>query len=200
MKKIVSVCILLLIFSCGKNKDLTVKVNVKGLKKGTIFLKKMQDSSIITVDSFAINREEPILLYSELESPEVFFIQLNKNTSDDETITFFANKGITEINTSLKKFGIDVTINGSQQQKALENYLQVMSRFNDKNLDLIKDEFDAKRENDTAKINAVQKAFNSLVKSKYLYTVNFAIANKDSELAPYLALTEIADAQTKWLD
>jgi hypothetical protein len=30
--------------------------------------------------------------------------------------------------------------------------------------------------------------------------VNFAVTNNNSEVSPYLALTEIYDAQTKWLD
>ncbi|WP_452228214.1 DUF4369 domain-containing protein [Lacinutrix sp. MEBiC02404] len=200
MKKTIFVLALAILFSCGKEQDLTIKVNIKGLKKGTVYLKKAQDTTIITVDSLVIQGEAPIVFNSTLETPEMYFLQLNKNTSDDETISFFADKGITEITTSVKNFGMDAKIKGSKQQKALEEYLLVMSRFNDRNLNLIKEEFDAKVANDTAKIIANTKAYNSLVKSKYLYTVNFAIANKDNEIAPYLALSEIADAQTKWLD
>ncbi|MBQ0786543.1 MAG: DUF4369 domain-containing protein [Oceanihabitans sp.] len=200
MKKTIFVLALAILFSCGKQQDLTVKVNIKGLQKGTVYLKKAQDTTIITVDSLVVQGEAPIVFNSTLETPEMYFLQLNKNTSDDETISFFADKGITEITTSVKNFGMDAKIKGSKQQKALEEYLLVMSRFNDRNLNLIKEEFDAKVANDTAKIIANTKAYNSLVKSKYLYTVNFAIANKDNEIAPYLALSEIADAQTKWLD
>ncbi|MDO6597587.1 DUF4369 domain-containing protein [Oceanihabitans sp. 2_MG-2023] len=200
MKKTIFVLALAILCSCGKEKDLTVKLNIKGLKKGTVYLKKAQDTTIITVDSLVIQGESPIIFNSELETPEMYFLQLDKNTSEDETISFFADKGITEINTTVKNFGIDAKIKGSKQQKALEEYLLVMSRFNNKNLDLIKEEFEAKVANDTAKILANTKAYNSLLKSKYLYTVNFAITNKDNEIAPYLALTEIADAQTKWLD
>ncbi|MEP2171179.1 DUF4369 domain-containing protein [Polaribacter sp.] len=200
MKKTIFVLALAVLFSCGKEKDLTVKVNIKGLKKGTVYLKKVQDSTVITLDSIVVKGEAPITFKSDLETPEMYFLQLNKNTSDDETISFFANKGVTEINTSVKNFGLDAKIKGSKEQKALEEYLLVMSRFNNRNLNLIKEEFDAKVAKDTAKIIANAKAYNSLIKSKYLYTVNFAIANKDNEIAPYLAISEISDAQTKWLD
>ena len=37
-------------------------------------------------------------------------------------------------------------------------------------------------------------------KRKYLYTVNFALNNKDSEVAPYIALSEIYDANINLLD
>ena len=38
------------------------------------------------------------------------------------------------------------------------------------------------------------------MKRKYLYTVNFAITNKEYEIAPYLAVSEIFDANIKYLD
>ncbi|MDX1277829.1 DUF4369 domain-containing protein [Oceanihabitans sediminis] len=200
MKNTVFVLLLAILFSCGKNKDLTVKVDVKGLKKGTIYLKKAQDTTILTVDSLIVHGEEPIELYSELDSPEVFFLQLDKNSKEDEVITFFAEKGITEVSTNVKNFGLDAKIKGSKQQVALEEYMEVMSRFNDRNLNLIKERFDALKTNDSALIRSNEKAKNALLKNKYLYTVNFAMKNNDNEVAPYIVLTEIADAQIKWLD
>ncbi|HMC00967.1 MAG TPA: hypothetical protein VKN14_08025, partial [Flavobacteriaceae bacterium] len=115
-------------------------------------------------------------------------------------IPFFANYGITEINTTLKNFEIDAEINGSEQQKALEEYKKMISRFNEKNLELIKENFEAQRDQDSIKLNANEAEYNNLLKRKYLYTVNFAISHKDSEVAPYLALSEIYDANVKWLD
>ena len=38
------------------------------------------------------------------------------------------------------------------------------------------------------------------MRRKYLYTTNFAINNKDSEVSPYLALTEIYNARINLLD
>ena len=140
-------------------------------------------------------------MHSDLESAEVFYLHLNKtNVDNDRKIAFFADKGVTEINTTLKDFVFKAEVNGSPQQEKLEEYLKMMDRFNDKNLDLIKVEFDAKSANDSSLIAENQKAFEKLLKSKYLYTVNFAVTNNDSEVAPYLALTEIYDAQIKWLD
>lgn len=202
MKKILLFAFICLIVSCGKEThDLTVKGTVKNLKKGTLYLQKMQDSTLINVDSLVVSGQTEFELHSELESPEVFFLHLNKTNEDsDRKIVFFADKGVTEIHTTLKDFAYDAQINGSEQQKKLEEYLKMMERFNDKNLDLIKKEFEAKSSNDSTLILENQKAFENLVKSKYFYTVNFAVTNNDSEVAPYLALTEIYDAQIKWLD
>lgn len=185
-----------------KNPDLIVKGHVKGLKKGTVYLEKEKDSSITIVDSVSLNGVSEFELQSDLESPEAFYLRLDKNNSKENNtrIVFFADKGVTEINTTLKNFVTDAKITGSTQQKLYEDFLKVITRYNEKNLDLIKENFDAKKANDSAKIEASTKAMNNLTKSRYLYVVNFAVNNKDSEVAPYLALTEVYDAQIKWLD
>ena len=115
-------------------------------------------------------------------------------------LSFLLIKGITEINTTLKNFNFDAKIKGSKQQKTLDEYLLMMSKFNDKNLDLIKENFDAQKANDTIKSIDLEAQYNSLLKRKYLYTINFAINNKDSEVAPYLALTEIQNTSVKFLE
>ncbi|MFL0352295.1 DUF4369 domain-containing protein [Xanthomarina sp. GH4-25] len=202
MKKLALFFVLIVIVSCGKDPDLIVKGHVKGLKKGTVYLEKEQDSSIIIVDSIFLNGPSEFELKSDLESPEAFYLRLDKKNSKENNtrIVFFADKGVTEINTTLKNFVQDAKINGSKQQKLYEDFLKVITRYDDKNLDLIKESFEAKKSNDSVRIEANNKALDNLVKSKYLYIVNFAVNNKNSEVAPYLALTEIYDAQIKWLD
>lgn len=202
MKHLAALICLLAILSCSKERDLTVKGHIEGLKKGTIYLEKQQDSTIVTVDSVALNGSSDFILYSDIETPEAFYLSLDKNNQSkpDEKIVFFADKGITEINSTLKNFMVDAKINGSEQQKLYEDYLKVITRYKDKNLELIKEEFEAKKAGDSALIEKNIQDGEKLLKSKYLFTVNFAINNKDSEVAPYVTLTEIYDAQTKWLD
>jgi len=192
---------MLFVFSCTKNgPDLIVRGDIKGLKKGTLYLKKVKDTVLITIDSLVISGNSAFEFNSSLESPEVMFLYLDKNDNEENRILFFADTGVTEINTTLKNFVIDAKINGSKQQKKLEEYMQVISRFNDKNLDLIKENFEAQKEGDSVKLNETIKESDNLLKRKYLYTVNFALNNKDSEVAPYLALTEIYNANIKLLD
>src|SRR5210317_1408664 len=101
MKKISLLIYLILIFSCAKEShDLTVIANIKGLKKGNVYLKKVKDTVLVTVDSVNVNGNSKIQLTSHLKSPEVFFLYLDKNNSEDDRITFFADKGVTEINTT----------------------------------------------------------------------------------------------------
>jgi hypothetical protein len=201
MKKLSILLLTIILISCGKEQpDLTVRANVKGLKKGTLYLKKIQDTILVTVDSININSATPIELYSSIESPEVFYLYLDKKSAVEDRIEFFADEGITEINTTLKNFAFDADIKGSKQQKTLEEYNTVISKLNNRNLDVLKEQFEAQKAGDTAKLNALIIEANNNVKRKYLYTVNFALNNKDSEVAPYLALSEIYDARIDLLD
>jgi len=132
----------------------------------------------------------------------VMYLYLKKvdNSQYDDRIDFFAEEGEVTINTTLEKFVTDAEIIGAKNQEKLEEYRKMMTRFNDKNLELIKENFEAQKEENEEKLIEVNKQYESLLKRKYLYTVNFAINNKDLEVAPYLALSEVFDANIKYLD
>jgi len=201
MNKILGILLVCLIISCGKKEhDLTVKGHIEGLKKGTIYLKKASDSGLVNVDSLVISGNPNFELHSALESPEVYFLFLDRTSKKENAITFFADKGITEINTTLKNFALDAKINGSKQQKIMEDYKSMIHRFNGRDLDLLKEKFEAQIAKDPVKLDSLQKESDNVLKRKYLFTVNFALNNKDSEVAPYLALTEIYNAKTSLLD
>ncbi|WP_066225230.1 DUF4369 domain-containing protein [Formosa haliotis] len=201
MKNLAILFLLLIVVSCGKDKgNLTVNAHIKGLKKGTVYLQKTEDSLILTLDSLKINGNETFELHGQVDSPEIFYLTLNKHDKSFERLPFFAEPGIVTINSTLKNFIIDAQVSGSRNQALLDEYLTVNSKINNSRLDLIKAKFDATRANDTIKIDSINKADASLIKRKYLYTVNYAINHRDAEVAPYLALTEIYNANIKWLD
>lgn len=202
MKQIsLALLILFTIVSCGKKEaDLTVTGTIKGLKKGTVYLQQLKDTSLVMLDSMVINGEAPFMLQSELKEPEVLYLMLDKNSAEDSRIAFFADKGVTEINTSLKRFGFNTEIKGSDLQVKLEEFNKMISKFNNRSLELIKEQFEANQSGDTSLINAKVNETKSLLRRKYLFAINFAVNNKDSEIAPYVALAEIYDANTKFLD
>lgn len=202
MQKILVLISLCFLFSCGNevSENLIVKGNIKGLKKGMVYLKKAKDTSLVIVDSMQVKGDSNFKLESIIESPEIFYLYLNNSEDENNRITFFGDKGITEINTSLKRFSYDAKITGSKQQDILTEYQSMSSKFKNKNLELVKDSFEAVKVNDTSIINESKKTFKILEKRKYLYTVNFAINNRDSEVAPFLALTELYNANIKFLD
>ncbi len=202
MKKISVLCMALFVLACGKdnNDNLIVKGHIKDLKKGIVYLKKVEDTVLVTVDSVVVTGNSSFKLQSPIESPEMFFLYLDKNSALEDRIPFFADKGVTEINTTLKNFAFDAKIKGSAQQKIYEDYKKTLSKISSRKLDLIKEAFEAERAADSAKIEAIEKESDAILKRQYLYTVNFAINHKDSEVAPYLALSEIYNAKLSLLD
>jgi succinate dehydrogenase flavin-adding protein (antitoxin of CptAB toxin-antitoxin module) len=201
MKYASLILVVLLLFSCEKKEfDLTVTGTIKGLKKGTIFLQQLKDSTLVVLDSLVVNGEQPFELHSDLQEPEVLYLMLDKNGAENSRIAFFADKGITEINTTLKRYGFNPKIKGSKQQEKLEEFNSIISKFNNQSLELIKERFEARQSKDTSKISTVNKKAESIIKRKYLYAINFALNNKDSEVSPYIALAEIYNANIKYLD
>lgn len=201
MKNSILLIIIMAFVGCSTTtNDLTVKGQIKGLKKGTLYLKKANDSVIVVVDSVSLKGNGNFEFNYPIQQPEMFYLHLDKNSAMDDNISFFADKGITEINTTVKQFSYDAKIKGSKQQEVLEQYNSIIAKFNNKNLELIKANFDARKAEDTTLLAQQQTDFNNLTKRRYLYTVNFAINNKDSEVAPYLALSEIYDANITLLD
>jgi hypothetical protein len=200
MKHIIVALTALLLCSCGTepSHDFTLKGYVKGLKKGTVYLQRQNDTLIETIDSLQVNGSSEFELYTELKEPEILFLKLDKNDNDEGTVVFFANKGLTEINTTLKNFNYDATIKGSKQQETLEEYLLMMSKFSDRNLELIQESLEASKSKDTT--FSFQDSYNKLIKRKYLYTINFAVNHPNSEVSPYLAISEIPNTSVKFLE
>ncbi|WP_299779855.1 DUF4369 domain-containing protein [uncultured Formosa sp.] len=201
MKNLSILLLLLIVVSCGKDQgNLTVNAHVKGLKKGTVYLQKIEDSALVALDSIKINGNENFELHGQVDSPEIYYLVLNKHDKSYERIPFFAEAGIIDIKTTLKHFIVDAEISGSKNQSLLDDYNEFNTKIKNARLDLIKEKFEATKAKDSIKLDKVNKTDASLIKRKYLFTVNYAINHKDSEIAPYLALSEIYDANIKWLD
>ena len=201
MKKIIlSVIAISVLLSCGGNgKDtLTVNGEIKNLKKGTLYLQKVIDTLVVSVDSITLDGKNTFSLSDKVESPELYYLTLDK--SPEKSIPFFGEPGTVTINTRLDKFVFSAVINGLKNQQLLDEYNKMIGQYSGKRLDLVKADFEAKRDKDSIKVDSIANAINSLIKSKYRYTANFIITHPDNEVAPYLALTEFYDANITWLD
>ncbi len=204
MKKLSLLLLILIgVSACStKESNLVVNTNIKGLKKGTVYLQKIEDTLLVNVDSIEINGNSEFVLEAYIESPQMMYLSLDKvdNSEYNDRLDFFADKGEVSIVTSLEKFEEDAKIVGSRNQKKLMEYRKIQKRFNDSNLDLIKESFEAKKDGDEDRLMEINDKYENLLRRRYLYTVNFAINNKDLEIAPYLALSEVFDANIKYLD
>ena len=204
MKNIVVSTFGLLFFAActSPEPDMKVIVSVKELKKGTLFLEKVQDSLLVIIDSAQVAREEAVTLTADLDHAELFYLTLNKNGGNDEDnrIPFFGDYGTIEINTLLDRFATDAVVKGSDTHDLYNSYMRIVKRFNEEELDLIAQYFQFQKNNNLDSLAFLEKQSSQLTKRKILFTVNFAVNNGQSVLAPYLALTELNDIQPILLD
>ena len=178
---------------------MTVKVKVENFKKGNIYLQKISDSALINVDSIFVKKNESIILKHNIDSPELFY--LNLDVSDiDNRIEFFGEKGEINIDTSLEKFNSDFKISGSSIDSLYRDYLSVIKKFNNQKLDLIQLSFNlTKTELDDSLIK-VQNQIKSLDKRQYLYNLNYTVSNGNSFISPLVAINEFSEAGKIVLD
>ncbi|NER19122.1 DUF4369 domain-containing protein [Spongiivirga citrea] len=202
-RNVVIIFTLILVASCTKKEDnLTVSGTVKNLKKGVLYLQRIQDTSLQVIDSVAIKGDPNFSFSTHLESPEMLYLYLDKKDGNDinDRIAFFAQPGEININTQLNGFDTKHTVSGSEAHDKYEIYKEMMTRFNAKEFSLIREGLQAETDSNVSKIDSVNKAALQNIKSKYRYAVNFAMNNKDNELAPYIAITDIYDANVTYLD
>ena len=144
----------LLLISCQPSKTNTngslmvVKGKIEGLRKGKLYLQKIEDSLLVNIDSTLINGSPNFEFQTPIDTPEIFYLYLNKEDGDslNDRILFFGEKGTLEINTLLKTFESSAQISGSENQELLQEYISFNRKFNDLNLELMKGYYEAQME------------------------------------------------------
>ena len=202
MKNIIAILALsVLLFSCSSKKEgnMIVQGQIKGLKKGKLYLQKMVDTVLVSVDSIALLGADKFKLTDNVDSPVLYYLTFDDNTAD-KRILFFGEKGVITINDEVENFGTNPEINGSKNQEILEQFNTMSKRFQNQRLEFIKKDFEAKRDKDQSLIEKLEKDYQRLVRRRVLFTTNFALSNADSEVAPYIGLTAMYDASLQLLD
>ncbi|MGB0774052.1 MAG: DUF4369 domain-containing protein [Flavobacteriaceae bacterium] len=179
-----------------------VEVFVKDLKKGTLYLERVQDSILVAVDSMQITQEKPIVLEADLNHPELFYVLLDRNKADDfdNRIPFFGEAGNISIQTTLEGYVTKAEVVGSPTQDIFNSYNKVISQFNNEELDLLAAYLQAQISQNSDSLALLEKQSTNLAKRKILFTANFAVNNRTSVIAPYLALYNLTSDSKSLLD
>jgi hypothetical protein len=185
-----------------ENNTMVVKGKIEGLRKGELFLQKMEDTLLVNIDSIQISGTPKFEFKTPIETAEIFYLYLDKEDGDilNDRILFFGENGEIEINTLLKTFESSAKITGSKNQELLQEYISFNRKFNDQNLNLVQKFYQAQIEKNNELADSIQYKIDNLLKRRYLYTINFAANNTDENIAPYLALTRVFDANLALLD
>ena len=93
MKKIILVLFLIILNSCKNDQNnMKVNVDIKNFKKGMVYFQKISDSALINIDSIFVDSGNPISFSYNIESPELFYINLDISKIENR-IEFFGDKG-----------------------------------------------------------------------------------------------------------
>jgi hypothetical protein len=183
--------------SDSNNSNLHLTGNIEGLSQGKLYIQKIQDTALVVMDSIEIKGDSKFESFLNISEPEVLYLSLDRGQSSslDNDLPFFAEPGKINIETSLKAFFADAKITGSKNNDLWNDYKQINDQFNTENLNLTALRF----ENSTS-IDSINMAFERLKIRKYRYAANFAVTNAEHEIAPYIAISEIADINISFLD
>lgn len=206
MKKIsIALVAASLLFACSEKKsenNLHLTGTIKRLKKGTLYVQREKDNKLVAIDTIKIEGNSSFETDIELKSPEMLYLFLDRGVTNsmDNNLYFFAEPGNVNIETNLENYLADAKVTGSKNQDLYYDFKKIDRRFQEENLTLIEKKFNAQKNNNAKEVDRIINLQESNIKRKYLHAANFAINNKEYEVAPYIALSEIYDINLKYLD
>ena len=204
-KLVLTLCSVLMLVSCAEkksDKNFLLTGSIRGLKNGILYIQRIKDTLLVPIDTIKINGDSHFTSEFDLQSPEMLYLFLDRGVTNsvDNNISFFAEQGMLNIETSLDFFTADVKITGSKNQELYDEYRKVITRYVDQDLTLIEKKIKAYQAKKMDEVNKIDEEQKDILKRKYLYTTNFAVNHADYEVAPYVALAEIYDINLKYLD
>jgi hypothetical protein len=206
MKKIIlALTTALLIVSCAEKKsdsNTQITGNIKGFTSGMLYLEKMNDSVFVAIDSVKMTSDSNFKFDFDLESPEMIYLVVNRGVTNsiDNSLPVFAEPGKITVNTELKYFFANAKITGSKNHELYEQFQKINTKFKNEELEISKEKYDAIRFNRLQDVDSIERKLKNKIVRKYLYAINFALTNKEYEVSPYVALSELTNANPTYLD
>ena len=189
-----------LFLSCSKTENtnnFSLRVEVDGLKKGTLYLEKFSDSGLFKIDSGYFFGNNSVEFKGKIEGPEIMILSLTyENELVPKQLPFFVEKSEMIVKTRLKDFGYKVYSKGSKNDSIYREYLEINKKFNNEKLDLISKSLEFKKLNDVDSINFYDEKLTTANKRQFLHNANFAIRHSEYTIAPYIAITDLRESNT----
>lgn len=206
MKKLLIVALALTaLVACDKkesDKNLHLSGKVDGLKQGKLYIQHIVDTAMVTIDSITIKGDSNFKSELQISEPEMLYLTLDRGVSKslDNVLPFFAEPGTMTIETTLKEFYAKAKVTGSKNNDLYNDFKKISMRYNDEQNKTFSLSLLAKKIKNTQKLDSLNQRADKLTVRSYLDVINFAVNNGKYEVAPYIALTEIYDANIKYLD
>ena len=189
--------ILILFLGCDTNSEgLDLNLQIKGLKKGEIIIKKLNDSAFVTLDSIKVNGNNKINFKYILAEPEMIFLDLNLNDgSETKTTNFFAENSKIDIETNLENYGFNMSVKGSMNDSIYRDYISINKKFNNQKLDLYERSFKNVKSNNNDSLKIIENLIVNINTRQFLHNANYAVRNSNYEVAPYIAITDLYESK-----
>ncbi|WP_374540402.1 DUF4369 domain-containing protein [Flavobacterium sp.] len=206
MKKIGAIGLVLLTIACNKTIEkegnLHLTGTVEGLKKGNIYVQQLKDTNLVIIDTIKFEGKSSFDTKFSIDEPQMLYLYLDRGQTNsiDNNLSFFAEPGEMIFKTTLKEFYANAKFTGSKNQEVYEKYLSIKTNLGNENAELLAKELKNLKKKDPNSTVKIESEKEKLTVRKYLYTANFAVVNGTYEVAPYIALTEIPDANLKLMD
>ncbi|WP_298951609.1 DUF4369 domain-containing protein [uncultured Nonlabens sp.] len=206
MKKVFFILIAIIFTaSCNdsNSSNFSVSGTVDGIKVGKIFLQRLQDSTLVNVDSVVFDGESEFKLKASLSQPEIMYLHLDvkDGTEFNDRLMFFAEDTTMTMNSTWNNFVNDAVFTGSKNQKLYDTYLKNSKRLNAVYTDLVKKSMSLTDQTRTKEVtDSIYTAYEKYLRRKVLHAINYAQLYNDKEVAPYLLVSEASEANPILLD
>lgn len=202
---ILSISTALLLMSCAeKNADTNTQITgtVKGFSSGMLYLQKMNDTVLVTIDSVKMTGDSKFKFNFNLDTPELMYLEVNRGvtSSIDNTLPLFVEPGTMTVDATLEHFYSSAKVTGSKNHALFVQFQELNTKYKRELLEISKEKFDAIRFKRLHDVDSIENKFDNKLKRKYLHAINFSLTNNEYEVAPYIALSELGDANMKYLD
>ena len=152
----------LFIVSCSEkksNNNTQITGNIKGFTNGMLYLQKMNDSILVTLDSVKMQSDSNFKFDFDLESPEMMYLVINRGVTNsiDNNLPVFVESGTIEVNTELKYFYANAKITGSKNHELYSQFQKINSKFKSEELEISKEKFDAVRFNRINDVDSINR-------------------------------------------
>ena len=183
MKKLVVFTFFILISACEINKDnMIIEGQIIDLKKSKIYLAKVDEEKI--VDSADVI-DGKFTLKTYIDEPiEMILILKEKNSV--EKFNFFSEPSSILFRSSKEKFIFNAKIQNSKLFTEFKNIENQISKFNEKDLELLAEQIKLSVKGDQKKYDSLNGERIKINQKKILFIVNYSLNNNSSPVSAYI--------------
>lgn len=183
MKKLVIFIFLILIYACNiDNDNMIIEGQIIDLKNSKIYLTIVDEGKII--DSAIVN-DGKFTLKTYIDEPIEMSLILKEKNSDEKFI-FFSEPSNILFRSSKEKFIFNAQIQNSKLFTEYKNIENQISKFNEKDLELLAEQIEFSVEGNQKKYDSIRRERFKINQKKILFIVNYSLNNSSSLVSAFI--------------